>query len=221
MTEREAIEYELADLDLRIAALKEYTESSRARKLIPIIKRSSYHKGEVYDLTPRQFRRLFGYEPKKAVIRRGKVPCEYCLDQLATELGYAENGEALKEDIEDIAGKRDELEELKRQREYKLRELEELKAKEVKKVKKALPPVKEKKPRKVALTYSKKRLNIDGRVTAYEVMSGKQRVGYIVAFPPSYGVYESANGLNIRRTPVGGARSVKRAKEIAKEKLRR
>lgn len=221
MTERDAIEYELADLDLRIAGLKEYIETSRARKLISIIKKSSYHKGEVYDLTLKQYRRLFGREPRKAVIRRGKVPWEYCLDQLATEAGIKENGQVLKEGIEDIAEKRHELEELQKKREYTLRELKEVKAKEAKKVKKVLPPVKERKPRKIGLTYQKKRLAVDGKVTVYEVMSGKQRVGYIAAFPPTYGIYESANGLDIRRVPIGVAKSVKRAKEIAKEKLRR
>jgi len=220
MTEREAIEYELADLDLRIAGLKVYTESSRARKLIPIIKRSSYHKGEVYDLTPAQFKQLTGHSPKKAVLRKGKVPWEYALDDIATELGYRSSDE-LKEAIEDVAEKRLQLEELKKEREYRLRELEEVKAKEAKRAKKASPPVKEKKRRKVTLTYSKKRLAIDGKVTAYEVTAGKEKVGYIVAFPPSYGIYPSANGLDIRRTPVGGAKSVKKAKEIAKEKLRR
>lgn len=198
---------ELAEAEVKLEYLKEQLATDRARKLVPIIKRSGWYKGEVLDLTPNQFRKFIGYAPKKAVIRKGKVPWEYALDQLATELGY-KSDEDLRKAIESVGKAKHQAEELER----KIRILEE---------EMAMAKVKEKEPRKVAVKFERKRIVINGRVSAYQVTRGKDTLGYIVAFPPSYGIYPSKNGLSLEITPVGGAKSIKKAKEIAKEKLRR
>ena len=207
---REGLEYKLAEVEAKIEGLEEYTKSERARKLVSVVKRSGAYKGEVTDLTPKQYRTLMGKPARKAIInRKGKVPWEYSFDELATELGYSSD-ETLKKAVEDQVKKRHQLENLKAQSSRLQEELRTM-PKEV---------AKEKKLRKVALKFDKRRIEVDGKVTAYQITAGKEIVGYLVAFPPSYGVYESANGLNIRQRPVGGAKSVKKAKEIAKKQLR-
>lgn len=218
-----AAEWRLADLDMRIAGIKEYMATSRARKLIPILKRSSYHKGEVYDLTPRQYRELMGREPRKAVMRRGKIPWEYSLDQLATELGYRD-GETLKEAIEDVAARNLELEKLERERRSLMVELgEKMPKKKVATKRRPVPAARSKaKPRQAAVTFAKKRIAVDGKVSVHQVTRGKDTLGYIVAFPPSYGIYPSKNGgLDIRREALAGATSIKKAKDLAKTRLGR
>mgnify|MGYP001564807438 CR=1 FL=1 len=82
------------------AGAREYLAQSPARGLLNLAKKSGYHKGEVVDITPRQFRALFGYGPKSSVLNsQGKVPWEYCFDQLATEKGVGTDQE-LKQEIE-------------------------------------------------------------------------------------------------------------------------
>jgi len=204
-----ALDRELAEVEFQIGGIKDHISDTRAKKLISVIKRTSYHKGEVYDLTPTQYRRFFGKEPKKVIIRRGKIPWEYCLDELATELGYRDE-EQLKKAIEDVAKQRKRLQELEAEQAGLLTEIAEMKGKESAKTSK-----------KAALRFAKKRILIDGKVTAYQITSGKATVGYIVAFPPTYGIYESSNGLDIRKKAIAGHKSIKKAKETARQVLRR
>ena len=210
------IEYKLASVEAEIEGLKEFIETEKARKLVPVVRRTGGYKGEVIDLTPRQYRQLTGKIARSAILRRGKVPWEYALDELAKDLGYPSD-ESLKKAIEDLVKKQRRLERLKHEGHLLREELKMPKKEEPKRVK---VPVRER-VLKPALKFDKKRINIDGKVTAHQITSGKKVVGYIVAFPPTYGIYETANGLDIRKRPLGGTRSVKKAKEIAKEKLGR
>lgn len=81
-------------------AAREYQELSSARRLLYLAKRTGAYKGEITDITPRQFRELLGYDPKQAVVNsKGNIPWEYCFDQIATERGIAYD-EELKREIE-------------------------------------------------------------------------------------------------------------------------
>ena len=82
------------------AGAREYLAQSPARGLLHLAKKAGYHKGEVLDLTPAQFRAILGYSPKRAALNsRGNVACEYCFDQVATEKGVQSDIE-LKREIE-------------------------------------------------------------------------------------------------------------------------
>lgn len=104
----EAAEQELREteeasyrLGVEIDMLQEIVQSSRARRLVKYIKRSGPHKGELIDFTPGQYRELTGSIATKAILREGKIPWEWSLDQIASELGYSSD-EALKKDVEKI-----------------------------------------------------------------------------------------------------------------------
>lgn len=82
------------------AGAREYLAQSPARGLLHLAKKVGYHKGEVLDLTPAQFRAVLGHSPKRAALNsRGNVPWEYCFDQVATEKGVQSDIE-LKREIE-------------------------------------------------------------------------------------------------------------------------
>lgn len=203
--DRRELEYELAELDAKVEGLKEYTSTERARKLVAIIRRTGAYKGEIVDLTPRQYRNLTGKIASKASLNiKGKIPWEYALDELAEDLGYRSE-EVLKHAVEDVGKRLRELEQLRARRDRLLGELKKM-------------PTKKRLP---ALAFKKKRLQVNGRANAYEIRSGRFLVGYILAFPPTYGVYRSLNGLDIRERPIGGATSLEKAKDIARRKIKR
>lgn len=88
------------EIRAKIEGLEYQLKREPASKLVKYIKRSGTYKGEVVDFTPAQYRQLMNKSPRKAIInKRGKVPWEYMLDELATELGY-KSDEALKNAIE-------------------------------------------------------------------------------------------------------------------------
>ncbi len=197
---------QLTNVNAEIDELEHYLKGEKAKRLVSVVRKSGWYKGEIVDLTPKQFRDLLGYTPKQASIRKGKVPWEYCFDQLATELKYPSD-EALKKAVESVIKTTRQIDRLKAEKNILESEI------------KAMPKAKE--PRAAGVKFEKKRIAVDGKVTAYEITSGKQRLGYIVAFPPTYGIYPSTNGLDIRKAAIGGARSIKKAKEVAKKELRR
>lgn len=86
-------------LGVKIDVLQETVQSSPASRLVKYIKRAGPHKGELIDFTPRQYRELTGGIATKAILREGKIPWEWSLDQIASELGYSSD-EALKKDVE-------------------------------------------------------------------------------------------------------------------------
>lgn len=192
----------LAQIQARIEGLEEYLKTEKARRLVPIIKRSGWHKGEVKDLTPVQFRRLIGYPPKKASIKHGKVPWEYCLDQLATELGYSSDWQ-LKKAIEDAGRKLHELEELRK-------EVRRLKSEVKKERKKVKPRVK----------FLRAPIQFDGHVDAKDLMVGSQRVGVLVRHPSRWTIHITDNHRVTRRVleaPVEEARYAGDAEKVAKK----
>jgi len=84
------------------AGLREWMASEPAYDLTNLIKKSGWYKGEVSNLTIKQYKDLTGKTSIKPNIltKDGKhVRWEYALDELATEMGY-EDGEALKYAIE-------------------------------------------------------------------------------------------------------------------------
>lgn len=119
---------EIMELEAELGGLREWISTEPARKLRNLIKKTGWHKGEVSDLTLRQYRDLAGKEPLASIIgtkkqivtvpahtsKEGKyipeitkkverrvVRWEYALDDVATEMGYA-SGEDLKYAIENV-----------------------------------------------------------------------------------------------------------------------
>ncbi len=85
-----------------LEGLKEWLQSEPASKLTNLIKKIGWSKGEVKNLTLKQYRDLTGkteIPPNILTEDKKHVRWEYSLDYIATEQGY-ESGEALKEAIE-------------------------------------------------------------------------------------------------------------------------
>lgn len=95
----EELQLSIDEIKSEIEALDSYLATSRVRDLINIITKSGAYKGEIKNLSLKQFRDLLGYEAPKAVRTDHHVPWEYALDQLATERGY-KSSDDLKEAIE-------------------------------------------------------------------------------------------------------------------------
>lgn len=192
----------LALIQARTEGLEEYLKTEKARRLVPIIKKSGWHKGEVKDLTPAQFRRLIGYPPKKTSIKQGRVPWEYCLDQLATELGYSSDWQ-LKKAIEDAGRKLHELEGLRK-------EARRLKVEVKKERKRAKPRVK----------FLRAPIQYDGHIDAKDLMVGNQRVGVLVRHPSRWTIHITDNHRVTRRVlqaPVEEARYAGDAEKVARK----
>ena len=102
-------------IEAEIEGLEDTVQGSRARKLIKYVRRTGEYKGEIIDFTPAQYRDITGKDPRKAIIRQGKIPWEWALDGIATELGYRSD-EALKNDIEKTLKLLHRIDELKRER---------------------------------------------------------------------------------------------------------
>lgn len=98
----------------RIKELQAEIKGSPVRDLLGIIKRRGNYKGEVKDLTPRQFEKIFRQKPRPSIIdpHSGKVNWWLALDQIAAERGY-KSDESLKEDIERLSGQIHELKALR------------------------------------------------------------------------------------------------------------
>lgn len=89
------------EIKAEIEGLKDTLDREPARKLVKYVKRTGAYKGELIDLTPSQYRTLMGKQPKAVIIskRTKRVPWEYALDEVATELGYRSD-EDLKKAVE-------------------------------------------------------------------------------------------------------------------------
>lgn len=110
----------MTDYDRLNAEIKELSDSikqSPARRLVPLITRKGAFKGEVHALTPKQYRRYMGKEPRPSIIQDGKIPWHLALDELASERGY-KGDEQLKEAIEKLRNDMTRLAELKKERNY-------------------------------------------------------------------------------------------------------
>ena len=84
--------------------LQEYIASEPASKLTGLLKRTGWYKGELSNLTIKQYKDLTGktyVKPNILTPDKKHVRWEYALDEIATEYGY-ESGDALKEAIERI-----------------------------------------------------------------------------------------------------------------------
>ncbi len=98
-----------------IPALQEYIASHPARDMVKYIPLSGIYKGEMQDLTLKQYAELSGgraIRPNILTPDKKHVKWEYVLDQFASERGYPD-GEALKDGIDDLKKARDRLSELK------------------------------------------------------------------------------------------------------------
>ena len=99
--EAEQLEYEKRAY---AEALQDYIESEPASKLTGLLKRTGWYKGELSNLTVKQYKDLTGknYVQPNILTADGKhVRWEYALDDIATEYGY-ESGEDLKYAIEEM-----------------------------------------------------------------------------------------------------------------------
>lgn len=93
---------EIYQMEQELAGLKEWLSTEPAVKLVGLIKKTGWHKGEVSNLTLKQYRDLTGKtEISPNILTKDKrhVRWEYALDDAATELGYR-TGEELKTAIE-------------------------------------------------------------------------------------------------------------------------
>jgi len=129
ISELEKKEYELSH---EISGINLFLDQCPARKYVNLVQKNGWHKGEIKELTPKQFKEIMGYDPPGAIRKpNGNVYWEYTFDQLATELGY-ENDEALKAAIEDCADGLKRIRQLKEELQYVKASLKELRGSEVK-----------------------------------------------------------------------------------------
>jgi len=129
ISELEQKEYELSR---EIEGINLFLEQCPARKYVNLVQKNGWHKGEIKELTPKQFREIMGYDPPKAIQKpNGNVYWEYTFDQLAKELGY-ESDEALKAAIEDCADAMKKVRQLKNDLKHVKANLKELRGNKVK-----------------------------------------------------------------------------------------
>lgn len=99
------VDREIEEAVAQIEGLKAWLESEPAAKLTNLIKKTGWYKGEVSNLTVKQYRDLTGKrEIKPNILTEDKkhVRWEYALDEIATEYGY-ESAEEFREAIEKTA----------------------------------------------------------------------------------------------------------------------
>lgn len=91
----------IAEIEAELEGLREWLATEPASKLVGLIKKTGWHKGEISNLTIRQYTELTGKSPKETILTEDKkhVRWEYALDEIATEMGYA-NDEALRNAIQ-------------------------------------------------------------------------------------------------------------------------
>jgi len=108
---------EITALEAELAGLREWLAFEPAVKLRNLIKKCGWYKGEVSDLTLKQYQDIKGREeipPNILAEDKKHVRWEYALDDVATEMGY-ESGDALKYAIEDIGNAFTRIESLERE----------------------------------------------------------------------------------------------------------
>lgn len=101
-------EYTQLDLEgmrYELEGLKDWFHSEPASKLVNLIKKVGWYKGEVENLTISQYKTLTGKTPLANILTADKkhIRWEYALDEVATEMGY-KSDEILRTAIQD-AGK--------------------------------------------------------------------------------------------------------------------
>ena len=102
--EAERVGLRIEEMGAEVAGLKEWLKTEPATKLVDIINKTGWHKGEIKDLTLKQYRDITGKReilPNILTKDKKHVRWEYALDEVATELGY-ESDEALKTEIERV-----------------------------------------------------------------------------------------------------------------------
>lgn len=101
------------EMEQELAGLKEWVTTEPATKLVNLIKKTGWYKGEVSNLTLKQYKDATGKVPLENILTADKkhVRWEYALDDVATELGY-ESGEALKAEIERVGEAQTRIKEL-------------------------------------------------------------------------------------------------------------
>lgn len=93
---------EITMLEAELGGLREWIDTEPAQRLIGLIKKTGWYRGEVSNLTLKQYRDLTGKEvipPSILTADKKHVRWEYSLDSAATEMGYA-SGDELKIAIE-------------------------------------------------------------------------------------------------------------------------
>lgn len=107
------------EIQVELQALQEVQRQNKARKLIKYIKRTGKHKGELVDLTPRQYKEITGKAPRPSIInsKTKKVPWHLALDIIASERGYRSD-EELKYAIEEALENERRITQLKKELSY-------------------------------------------------------------------------------------------------------
>lgn len=107
-----------------IEGIQQHLVTDKARRLVGLIKKTGWRKGEISNLTIKQYRELTGKSPLPNILTADKkhVRWEYSLDDIATQHGYT-SGEALKEGIERASEDMARLAGLTRERSYLAGEL--------------------------------------------------------------------------------------------------
>lgn len=101
VTGRELAMMEVDEMVAELAGLKEWLASEPAAKLVSLIKRTGWRKGEISNLTIPQYKKITGKEmvpPTILTADKKHVHWEYALDDVATEMGYR-SGDELREAI--------------------------------------------------------------------------------------------------------------------------
>ena len=102
ITEAEEVGLRVSQMEAEAAGLREWLTTEPVTKLVNLIKKTGWYKGEVKNLTLKQYRDLTGKTeilPNILTADKKHVKWEYALDDIATEMGY-ESSDALKEAIE-------------------------------------------------------------------------------------------------------------------------
>lgn len=131
ITEAERVGLRMDEMQAEVGGLKEWLATEPATKLVSLIKRTGWYKGEISNLTVAQYKKLTGKSPLANILTADKkhVKWEYAIDDIATEMGF-ESGEALKEGIERAGETLAKIKELER----------EIKVTEIPKEKPPAPP---------------------------------------------------------------------------------
>lgn len=192
------IEDRIYELKAEIEGLEGYIKTAEARRFIWLIKRTGWYKGEIKDFTPKQFYKAFGHRPPPAVIYKGKVPYEYALDFVASELGYhgPKADERLKKDIEAVGKAYHKVNELKAELSSLKRTYKKLKEK----VGKVLTIYKV--PPNFYGADMMKKLYLDGRLK-----------GTLVRFPPSYTIYKNGEVIAEVKNSKGAIKELRKLDE--------
>ena len=101
ITLAEQVGLEITEMEAEVEGLKEWLATEPAARLVSLIKRTGWYKGEISNLTKAQYKKITGKAPLDTILTKDKkhVRWEYALDDIATEMGY-ESGDVLRAEIE-------------------------------------------------------------------------------------------------------------------------